>query len=178
MRDKPTAGSSRKMQPASPNTSIGRQGTLQTHNIALPGKYSPIQKQLTYKCIVNNAENIKAPATLTSLKYTKNWLQVHYNIVTHAALHTWTFVHGCFRGKMHSGFTEFKVDGSMQKEVGYWYPIRLEKTIWKWDVCVCPAGHERVNGRQSSHFTGHLKVIPSYRSNYVSCGGVEGRSWH
>jgi hypothetical protein len=28
----------------SPKTSIGRQGTLQTHNNTLPGKYSPIQK--------------------------------------------------------------------------------------------------------------------------------------
>jgi hypothetical protein len=32
------------MHTASPKTSIGRQYTLQTHNITLPGKYSPIQK--------------------------------------------------------------------------------------------------------------------------------------
>jgi hypothetical protein len=38
------------------------------------------KKQLTYKCIVNNnAENIKAPTTLISLKYSQNWLKVHYN---------------------------------------------------------------------------------------------------
>ena len=38
------------------------------------------KRQLTYKCIVNNkSENIKAPLTLISLKYTQNWLTVHYN---------------------------------------------------------------------------------------------------
>jgi len=41
---------------------------------------SQYERQLTYKCIVNNnAENIKAPTTLTSLKYTQNWLEGHYN---------------------------------------------------------------------------------------------------
>jgi hypothetical protein len=31
------------------------------------------------RIINNNAENIKAPTTLTSLKYTQNWLEGHYN---------------------------------------------------------------------------------------------------
>ena len=51
------------------------------------------KRRLTYKCIVNsNAANIKAPTTLISLKYTQC-----NTAVTHAALHTVTFVHGCLR---------------------------------------------------------------------------------
>jgi len=68
------------MHTASPKTSNGTQGTLQTHNIMLPGKYSPIRRQLTCKYIVNNnADNINALTTLISLKNTQNWLKVHHN---------------------------------------------------------------------------------------------------
>jgi hypothetical protein len=31
------------------------------------------------------------------------------------------------------------------EKVGYCYPSGLEKTLCKWDIYVCPAGHERVN---------------------------------
>jgi hypothetical protein len=70
-----------EMHTASPNSSIGRQGTLRTHSIILPGKYSPnTKRQLTWKCIVNNnADNINALTTLVSLKNTQNWLKVHHN---------------------------------------------------------------------------------------------------
>jgi hypothetical protein len=30
------------------------------------------------------------------------------------------------------------------EKVGYCYPSGLEKTLCKWDIYVCPAGHERV----------------------------------
>jgi len=61
-------------------TSNGRKATLKTNNITLPGKYSPIQTQLTYKCIVNNnADNINDLTTLISLKNTHNWLKVLHN---------------------------------------------------------------------------------------------------
>jgi hypothetical protein len=58
------------MHTTSPKTCIGRQGTLQTHTtITLLDTYSPIQMQLTYKCIVNNyADDINALFTLISLK--------------------------------------------------------------------------------------------------------------
>jgi len=60
-----------------------------------------------YKCIVNNnTENIEAPIMLISLKYTQNWLK-YITTVTRAALHTVTFVDGCFMGKcILTGFTE------------------------------------------------------------------------
>ena len=61
------------MHTASPKTSNGRQGTLQTHSITLSGMYYLIQRQLTYKCIVNNkADNINALIALISLKNTQN----------------------------------------------------------------------------------------------------------
>jgi len=69
-----------EMHTVRPKTSNGRQGTLQTHEITLPGKYSPIQRQLTYKCVVNNnTDNINAFITFISLKNTQNWLKVHHN---------------------------------------------------------------------------------------------------
>jgi hypothetical protein len=58
----------------------------------------------------------------------------------YAALHIVSFVHGCFMGKcILTGSTEqryFKVDGRMEKKVGYCYPSRLEKTLCKWDTHV------------------------------------------
>jgi hypothetical protein len=38
------------------------------------------------------------------------------------------------------------LQGSCQhgEKVGYCYPSGLEKTLCKWDMCICPAGHERV----------------------------------
>jgi hypothetical protein len=56
-------------------------------------------------------------------------------------LHTVSFVqYGCFAGKcILTGSTEqryFKVDGSMEKKVGYCYPSGLEKTLCKWDMYV------------------------------------------
>jgi len=33
----------------------------------------------------------------------------------------------------------------MEKKWDYCYPSGLEKTLCKWDIYVCPAGHERVN---------------------------------
>jgi hypothetical protein len=64
-------------------------------------------KNVSDKCIVSNiAENIKAPTTLISMKYTQNRLK-YTKTVTHAALHTLTYVHGYFAGKcIVTGFTE------------------------------------------------------------------------
>jgi len=68
------------MHTASPLTINGKQGFLQTHNITLPGRYSPIQRQLTYKCIVNNnADDTNKLTKPISLENTQNWLKVHYN---------------------------------------------------------------------------------------------------
>jgi hypothetical protein len=30
------------------------------------------------------------------------------------------------------------------EEVGNWYPNGLDKALFKWDIRICPAGHERV----------------------------------
>jgi len=65
-----------QMQTASPDPFIGRQWTLHTTSSYLES-IPQYKKQLTYKCFVNNnAENVKAPTTLFSLKYTQNWLKV------------------------------------------------------------------------------------------------------
>jgi hypothetical protein len=33
------------------------------------------------------------------------------------------------------------------EKVGYCYPSELEKTLCKWDIRICPAGHKRVKKR-------------------------------
>jgi hypothetical protein len=57
-----------------------------------------------------------------------------------AALHTVSFVHGCFAGKcILTGSTEeryFKVDGSMEKKWDTVNPSGLEKTLCKWEIYV------------------------------------------
>ena len=54
-----------------------------------------------------------------------------------------------FRGKMHSDwFNGVEIlQGRWQhgEKVGYCYPSGLGKTVCKWDIHTCPAGHERVN---------------------------------
>jgi hypothetical protein len=63
-----------------------------------------------------------------------------WDIYGYAALHTVSFVHGCFAGKcIVTRSTEqryFKVDGSMEKKVGYCNPSVFEKTLCKWDIYV------------------------------------------
>ena len=58
----------------------------------------------------------------------------------YAALHTVSFVHGCFAGKMHCDwFNGIEIpQGRWQhgEKVGYCYPSRLEKTPCKWDIYV------------------------------------------
>jgi hypothetical protein len=60
-------------------------------------------KNVSDKCIVNNnAENIKAPTTLISMKYTQNRLKYtktdsHPRSIAHSKVCT-----RLFRGKMHS----------------------------------------------------------------------------
>ena len=55
-----------------------------------------------------------------------------------AALHTVSFVHGCFEGKMHSDwFNGIEIlQGRWQhgEKVGYCYRSGLEKTLCKWDI--------------------------------------------
>jgi len=97
------------------------------------------KRQLTYKCIVNNnAEIIKAPITLISLKYTQNWLKY---ITTDSHQHSIAHGNICrrlFRGKMHSDWFHGVevVQGRWQhgEDVGYCYPNRLERAICKWDI--------------------------------------------
>jgi hypothetical protein len=54
-----------------------------------------------------------------------------------------------FRKKMHSDwFNRIEIlQGRWQhgEKEGYSYPSGLEKTLCKWDICICPAGHERIN---------------------------------
>jgi len=61
-----------------------------------------------------------------------------------------------FRGKMHSGwFNGIEIlQGRRQygEKVGYCYPSGLKMTLCKWDIYVCPAGHERVKATQSVVF--------------------------
>ena len=53
-----------------------------------------------------------------------------------------------FHGKMHSdwynGIEILQGRWQHGEKVGYCYPSRLEKTLFKWDI-ICLAGHERVN---------------------------------
>ena len=53
-----------------------------------------------------------------------------------------------FHGKMHSDwFNGIEIlQGRWQhgEKVGYCYPSGLEKTLCKWDIHICPAGHRRV----------------------------------
>jgi hypothetical protein len=98
-------------------------------------------KNISDKCIVNNnAENIKAPRMLISMKYTQNrpkYTQTgsHTYNIAHSNICTWLF-----HGKMHSDWFHRVeiVQGRWQhgEEVGCWYPCRLEKTICKWDMYV------------------------------------------
>jgi hypothetical protein len=70
----------------------------------------------------------------------------------HAALHTVSFVHGCFAGKMHSDrFNRTEIlQGRWQhgEKVRYCYPSGLEKTLCKWDIRV--AGHKGVKVKRTS----------------------------
>jgi hypothetical protein len=45
--------------------------------------------------------------------------------------------------------------------VGYCYPSGLEKTLCKWDIHICHAGHERVN------FLLLLKII--VKEKFLKC---------
>jgi len=68
------------------------------------------------------------------------FLSDRWVIRCYAALHTVSFVHGCFAGKcILTGSTEyryFKADGSMEIKVGYCYPSGLEKTLFNWDIYI------------------------------------------
>jgi hypothetical protein len=57
----------------------------------------------------------------------------------YAALHTVSFVHGCFAEKSILTFSAIEIlQGRWQhgEKVGYCYPSGLEKTLCKWDVYV------------------------------------------
>ena len=64
--------------------------------------------------------------------------------IAHSIICTWLF-----RGKMRSDW--FNGIGILQgrwqhgEKVGYCYPSGFENTLCKWDMYVCPAGHEKVN---------------------------------
>jgi hypothetical protein len=55
----------------------------------------------------------------------------------HAALHTVSFVHGCFAGKCILTGTEI-LEGIWQhgEKAGYCYHSGLKKTLCKWDIYV------------------------------------------
>jgi hypothetical protein len=92
-------------------------------------------KNSSDKCIVNNnAENMKAPTMLISMKYTQNWVKYtktesHPRSIAHSNVCT-----RLFGGKMHSDWFHGVeiVQGRWHhgEEVGYWYPCRLEKQGW------------------------------------------------
>jgi hypothetical protein len=92
-------------------------------------------KSVSDKCNVNNnAENIKAPTMLISMKYTQNRLKVQYNIHPRSIANS--NVRVCtrlFRGKMHSDWfhgVEIVQDRwKHEEEMGYWYPSGPAKTF-------------------------------------------------
>ena len=97
-------------------------------------------KNVLDKCSVNNnAENIKTPTTLISLKYTQNWLKEQHKSNPRSIAHS-NICRRLFRGKIHFDWFHGlqSVQGSWQhgEEVGYWYPSRIENTICKWEIYV------------------------------------------
>jgi hypothetical protein len=61
-------------------------------------------------------------------------------VIQPAALHTISFVHGCFAGKcILTGSTEyryFKVDGSMENKTDTVTPADLKRLFVKWGIYV------------------------------------------
>jgi len=95
------------------------------------------------------------------------WYSVQF---CYAALHTVSFVHGCFCGKMHSDwFNGIEIlQGRWQHgEVGYCYPSGFEKTLCKWDIYVllvmkglsiCPTAAPRLVSRHRTN--GRHVLVP------------------
>jgi hypothetical protein len=64
-------------------------------------------------------------------------------MILYAALHTLSFVHGKMYSDWFNGIEILQGRWQHGEKVGYCYPSGLEKTVCKWDLYICPAGHEK-----------------------------------
>jgi hypothetical protein len=79
-----------------------------------------------------------------------------------AMLHSVSFVHGKMHSDWFNGIEILQGRWQHGEKVGYCYPRGLEKILFKWDIYVRTAGHERVKNIFFFYFCIFHIIIQSF----------------